>query len=75
MKPYELRVDEALNEMLASRNWSGPQAKWLERIASQMKKEIIVDKDAMNKAAFREMGASTALTRPSTDNWRRSSET
>ena len=56
LKPYDLRVEEALNKMLTLREWTHPQAEWLKRIASQMKKEIVVDKEAMNRAAFREMG-------------------
>ena len=56
LKPYEQRVDEAVNRILASREWSRPQRQWLQRIAAQMKKEIIVDQEAMNKAQFREAG-------------------
>ena len=56
LKPYDQRVDAAVNEILASRDWSRPQQQWLKRIASQMKKEIVVDKDALNKAQFREAG-------------------
>ena len=56
MKPYDQRVDEAANQILVSRDWSRPQQQWLQRIASQMKKEIVVDKDALNKAQFREVG-------------------
>ena len=52
----DLRVDEALDKMMFSREWPRPQAQWLQRIASQMKKEIIVDKEAMNRGAFKEMG-------------------
>ena len=33
----------------------------MQRIASQMKKEIVVDKDALNKAQFREMGGFNRL--------------
>ncbi|MDM8522193.1 type I restriction-modification system endonuclease [Desulfococcaceae bacterium HSG8] len=56
LKPYEQRVDEAVNKILASRDWSRPQKQWLQRIAAQMKKEIIVDQEAMNRAQFREVG-------------------
>ena len=56
LKPYEQRVDGAVNQILASRNWSNPQKQWLKRIAQQMKKEIIVDQAALNKAQFREFG-------------------
>ena len=61
LKPYDQRVDEAVNQILSSREWSRPQQQWLQRIASQMKKEIVVDKDALNKAQFREMGGFNRL--------------
>ena len=61
LKPYDQRVDEAVNQISASRDWSRPQQQWLQRIASQMKKEIVVDKDALNKAQFREMGGFNRL--------------
>jgi len=55
LKPYEQRVEDALYRMLSSRSWTRPQEQWLQRIATQMKKEILVDKEAMNKAQFKEM--------------------
>jgi type I restriction enzyme R subunit len=61
LKPYDQRVDEAVNQISTSRDWSRPQQQWLQRIASQMKKEIVVDKDALNKAQFREMGGFNRL--------------
>jgi type I site-specific restriction endonuclease len=61
LKPYDQRVDEAVSQISASRDWSRPQQQWLQRIASQMKKEIVVDKDALNKAQFREMGGFNRL--------------
>jgi type I restriction enzyme R subunit len=45
--PYEQRVDWALRQMLASRNWSGQQRQWLQRIAAQTKANVIVDRDAL----------------------------
>lgn len=63
LKPYESRIDEALNKMLSSKEWSRPQSQWLKRIAAQMKREIIVDKEAMNRAAFREMGGFNRINR------------
>lgn len=63
LKPYEQRVDDAVHLILASRTWSNPQKQWLKRIAAQMKKEIIVDKEALNKAQFREMGGFNRINR------------
>ncbi|MBL8815202.1 MAG: type I restriction-modification system endonuclease [Planctomyces sp.] len=46
--PYEQRVDNALLKMLASRSWSSPQRQWLQKIASQTKANVIVDRDALD---------------------------
>ena len=35
--PYEQRVDRALRQILASRNWTTPQRQWLQKIAAQTK--------------------------------------
>jgi len=54
--PYEQRVDRAMQKILASRPWSAPQRKWLERIGKQMKIEVVVDRASLDEAAFREAG-------------------
>jgi type I restriction enzyme R subunit len=46
--PYEQRVDQALERMLASRTWTTPQRQWLQRIAAQTKANIVVDRDAFD---------------------------
>ena len=46
--PYAERVDHALQKILASRNWSGPQRDWLKRIAAQTKANQLVDRDALD---------------------------
>jgi len=46
--PYEQRVDQALNKILGSRKWSGPQQEWLRIIASQTKVNLLVDREALN---------------------------
>ena len=59
--PFEKRVDRALEEILASRGWSQPQKKWLELIASQIRRETIVDREALDRGAFREQGGFNRL--------------
>ena len=49
LKPYAQRVDEALQSMLASRNWSTQQRDWLKKLAAQTKANLIVDRAAMEK--------------------------
>lgn len=53
---YSNRVDRAMKKILASRNWTAPQRKWLERIGKQLKTEVIVDRDAFDRGAFKAQG-------------------
>ena len=46
--PYEERVDWALRQMLAARNWTNPQRRWLQKIGAQTKANILVDRDALD---------------------------
>jgi type I restriction enzyme R subunit len=46
--PYEQRVDQALQKILASRSWSSPQREWLKRLAEQTKVNLIVDREALD---------------------------
>jgi type I restriction enzyme R subunit len=46
--PYDERVDHALQKLLASRTWTGPQRDWLKRIAAQTKANLIVDRAALD---------------------------
>ncbi len=59
--PYEDRVDRALKSLLAGRAWTTPQRKWLERIGSQLQKETIVDKAALDRGQFKAQGGFTRL--------------
>lgn len=54
--PYSDRVDQAVKKILASRPWTPPQRKWLERIGKQLKVEYIVDRDALDEGAFKTQG-------------------
>ncbi|MFN7982528.1 MAG: type I restriction-modification system endonuclease [Vicinamibacterales bacterium] len=46
--PYDQRVDQALQRVLAAKAWSTPQRQWLQRIAAQTKANIVVDREAMD---------------------------
>ncbi|MES1026601.1 type I restriction-modification system endonuclease [Gloeocapsa sp. BRSZ] len=58
---YEQRVERALSKILASRAWTIPQRKWLERIAKQLKVETIVDKEALDRGEFKTQGGFTRI--------------
>ena len=53
---HEERVDKAMKKILASRKWTPPQRRWLERIGKQLKQETIVDKEAFNQGQFKAQG-------------------
>jgi type I restriction enzyme R subunit len=46
--PYEQRVDQALQKIISSRQWSSPQREWLKRLAEQTKVNLIVDREALD---------------------------
>jgi len=54
--PFEARVDRAIKKILASRAWPGPQKKWLERIAKEMKRSIVIDQSTFEEGAFKNAG-------------------
>lgn len=59
--PHSDRVRSAMKKILASRAWTEPQRKWLERIGKQLEHEIIVDRTALDAGQFKEMGGFTRL--------------
>jgi type I restriction enzyme R subunit len=54
--PYGERVDRVIKKILASRAWTAPQRKWLERIGQQLKVEVIVDREAFERGQFKAQG-------------------
>ncbi|MDX1971982.1 MAG: type I restriction-modification enzyme R subunit C-terminal domain-containing protein, partial [Candidatus Sumerlaeia bacterium] len=45
---FDQRVDQALQRLLAQRDWTVPQRTWLQRIANQTKAMTIVDREALD---------------------------
>ena len=52
LMPYEDRVRAAMRRVLASRAWTEPQKRWLRRIGEQVEKEIVVDREAIDREPF-----------------------
>lgn len=52
--PFETRVDNALEKILASQEWKTPQKQWLNAIAKQMKATTIVDDTALDNGIFKQ---------------------
>lgn len=61
LMPYKQRVDRALGVILKSRAWTDPQRQWLQRIGEQLKKEIVVDRQALDDTPFQEHGGFNRL--------------
>lgn len=59
--PYEQRVERALATILRSRAWTDPQRQWLQRIGEQLKKELVVDRQALDDTPFKEHGGFNRL--------------
>ena len=49
---YEDRVRAAMRRVLASRAWTEPQKRWLKRIGEQVEKEIVIDREAIDREPF-----------------------
>lgn len=54
--PYEQRVDNALSKIKASQGWTKNQERWLERLAKQLKANVILDDDSFDDSPFKEQG-------------------
>lgn len=58
---YEERVTSALQKIKSSQKWSPNQVRWLDRLAEQMKQNIIIDDEALNSSPFKEKGGRKAI--------------
>jgi type I restriction enzyme R subunit len=54
--PFDERVRAAMHRIFAKHPWTDPQRKWLKRIAEQVAREIVVDREALDHEPFRAHG-------------------
>ena len=54
--PYAERVDRAVARMRAAHKFTEPQIGWLKKIAAQAKVELVVDREALDREAFKRHG-------------------
>lgn len=54
--PYVERVARAVERVLSRQPWTEVQRKWLRRIGQQLEKELVVDREALDREQFREQG-------------------
>ncbi|MBK0401218.1 type I restriction-modification system endonuclease [Limibaculum sp. M0105] len=59
--PFAERVNKAMQRIYASRPWTDPQRKWLKRIAEQVEREIVVDREALDRDPFDNHGGFNRL--------------
>jgi type I restriction enzyme R subunit len=59
--PYKERVQKAMQQVLASRPWTQPQRRWLERIGKQLEVETVVDREALDHGQFQAEGGFNRL--------------
>ena len=54
--PYKTRVDNALAKIVQNHQFTDPQREWLDRIALQMKAEVVVDRQSLDSGQFKHVG-------------------
>ncbi len=60
--PFEQRVTQAMQKIYGQRAWTPVQRRWLERLAKQLRHELVIDHDFVNQA-FANDGGATQLDR------------
>ncbi|MCC0057773.1 MAG: type I restriction-modification system endonuclease [Hyphomicrobiaceae bacterium] len=61
LMPYDERVSRAMTNILKSKQWTNPQRQWLQRIGEQLRKEIVVDRAALDDEPFQQHGGFNRL--------------
>lgn len=59
--PFEDRVQQATKAILAKARWTEPQKQWLRRIAEQITKEVVLDRDSIDEGNFAAHGGFSRL--------------
>lgn len=59
--PYEARVDNAVEKMVAKGTWSEKQRQWLRRIGRALKETPVGDRETLEAPAFRQQGGYAAV--------------
>jgi type I restriction enzyme R subunit len=54
--PYPERVARGVERILARQSWTDVQRRWLKRIGQQLEKELVIDREALDREQFREQG-------------------
>ncbi len=54
--PHEKRIDDAIDKIKGLNKWDKRQLKWIDRIGTQMKKELVLDKQSFEMDPFKQYG-------------------
>lgn len=57
LKPFEQRVADAMDRLYTQHDWTPNQRKWLGKLAKQLTKEVILDRDTVNQLPAFQGGA------------------
>lgn len=55
--PFTERVDKAMENIYGMHGWTKPQRNWLNRLATQLKHEVVIDGDFVNRTFARDGGS------------------
>lgn len=61
LKPFDERVEAALNRIKAENVWSAEQTVWLDRLASALKDKVVLDDDSFKIGNFKRNGGKPEL--------------
>lgn len=59
--PYATRINQAVQRILKSRQWTTVQRQWIERIGQQLEKQQVLDRDAFEQEPFAARGGWSAI--------------
>lgn len=54
--PFEERVRAATQRLMSKHAWTDPQRQWIQRIAKQIERELVVDREALDREPFAGFG-------------------
>ncbi|WP_448564119.1 type I restriction-modification system endonuclease [Thalassotalea ganghwensis] len=59
--PFDERVDHALDKIKQSKNWNSAQLSWLERLASSIKQQVVLDDTTFKTGNYKRSGGKRKL--------------
>ncbi|MDB9566106.1 type I restriction-modification system endonuclease [Providencia rettgeri] len=63
LKPFDERVDHALERIKSENDWNSEQKAWLDRLATALKEKVVLDDDVFKTGNFHRRGGKVMLQR------------